>query len=818
MFKRVGLIGGVILLSVLLLGYVFRLPLLQWVIAPQLEKAGVELSCLDFTINHQLDIHADKVCLNYQNQVLTLNNMTANTQHIVIESAQLSINSFSHNTNATSEPANTLDLTLPDNRPLMRIKQLIIKHELLKSPITVSINEPRLNHFAVIGDIDATATLYKNKMVGEFRLTDALLRQQVKTDNTALAGLRFTAQHAFTFNGLQVSATGHLNADYLHTVEHCQIAANTQGNMSAKFDLNNQVFELDVTQLTSQISLTSKCENNVPNSEYKAFLVSQFPRHWQLLFPDVIRLKNGQLNVPAIELNSKLPQQVEFSFFNTRLALINPLQHIQSQLNVQINTPEIANVTLTADMNNEHIKGRYDIALASLPSFSPIEVTHLKAHGDFSVSDYRNFKAGGSVGGDVSFANAKIEGAVMTAYSGHVTANITDMLDTVVTLTSHVKNLRYDEYILEKLNNELTAKANIGRGEMFVNLKANTTIDSFESSAIKLRNIDIVSTGLQSRALKASHHGVINGIELVAKQYVFSDVHTIDIVVPEQSVLPLNAIISQFEPLAQVTTGTLNGRFSSNVNLQKAQFYFAIDEATGLYNDYLARGFNTQLTGRYNSGQLNIVPTTFNIDELRSGAVVNNIAGHFKVNDSLAEIYRVKGAIFEGDFALDTYTLGKLNQVSTVEFKNVDASELITLDDKSGITLTGQLKGTLPIQFNENGVEVIGGNVTNQGEGKLLITNNAAFDSVMQQQQELKPVLSLLTDLDISSLNSSVALKPDGWLNLGVNLQGYNEAQAQQVNFNYNHEENIFTLLRALRLSDEITQKVEQQYSQKGNE
>ena len=41
MFKRVGLIVGAVLLSILLLGYVFRLPLLQWAIAPELKKAGM---------------------------------------------------------------------------------------------------------------------------------------------------------------------------------------------------------------------------------------------------------------------------------------------------------------------------------------------------------------------------------------------------------------------------------------------------------------------------------------------------------------------------------------------------------------------------------------------------------------------------------------------------------------------------------------------------------------------------------------------------------------------------------------------------------
>ena len=186
------------------------------------------------------------------------------------------------------------------------------------------------------------------------------------------------------------------------------------------------------------------------------------------------------------------------------------------------------------------------------------------------------------------------------------------------------------------------------------------------------------------------------------------------------------------------------------------------------------------------------------------------------VNNS-AQAFDISGNVFDGVFELDKYTLLKSQQTANVTFKDIDASKLITLDDKSGITLTGRLKGWLPLHFSDSGVEVTNGNLLNQGEGKLIISNNVAFDSVMQQQQELQPVLSLLKNLEIQKLNSTVALKSDGWLNLGVNLQGFNEPEQQQVNFNYNHEENVFTLLRALRLSDEITQKVEQQYSQKGN-
>ena len=296
-----------------------------------------------------------------------------------------------------------------------------------------------------------------------------------------------------------------------------------------------------------------------------------------------------------------------------------------------------------------------------------------------------------------------------------------------------------------------------------------------------------------------------------------SQAHPFEVVIPEQSALSLNAFISQFEPLAQLTEGEFNGYISGDINLQNALFNIGISHTSALYNDYLASDLSSTFSGEYNSGKLNVKPTTFNLNEFRAGAVVKTIKGQWQVNNNTALINDVKGSVFGGEFSLDSYTVGKPNQVANVKFENIDASKLVTLDDKSGIVLTGRLAGSLPVHFDSGKIEIIDGSLFSQGTGNLKITNNAAFDSVMQQQQELQPVLGLLTNLDIQKLNSSVALKNDGWLKLGVNLQGYNKAEQQQVNFNYNHEENVFTLLRALRLSDEITQKVEQQYSQKGN-
>ena len=818
MLKRIGLIVGFVLLSIVLLGYVFRLPLLQWAVAPALEKAGVTLSCLDFSLTSKLNVHVQKACLSYQNQELVVTGITANTRHVEIKHAALNINPLPQS-DKVSSPATILDLALPEKRPTITVEQLSINSEFLNQPLILSINEPKLNQFVVSGDLSASATLYNNKVQGQLKVSDELLKQLLKTDNALLSGLSFNTSQAFSFNGIEGSATGNLQARYDYKFKNCDISNNTKGVLSAAYNLNTQKLGLDSSKLKNNVTLGNNCQSLIPEGDYKAFAVKQLPLNWQWALPKPISLVGNNLALPLITLTSdeQSEQDIDITFTDTFVNTVTPLQSARTQLKAQLHTDDIKAVVLNTQLENAQLSGNYDISLTALPEFLPADANNVKAHGDFTLTQLIDSKPVGKVSTTFSFDKAVAYGTTINAYTGKLVVNMSEKLDANVVLKSEFKSVQYDEYKLTGINNTLSAKANLGVGELFAHLSANTQISTLTSPSIDLENINVDSKGLQSRALKASHHVFVNGIELVANHHISKVEHPFEVIVPQQNVLSLNSIISQFEPLAQLTQGEFGGRISGDVNLQKANFYLTIDDTSALYNDYLANQFRAQLSGQYDSGQLNVEPTTFNVNELRAGAVVNNINGKIEVVNNSAKAFDVSGNVFGGVFELDKYSLLKSQQTANVTFKDIDASNLITLDDKSGITLTGRLKGLLPLHFSDSGVEVTNGSLLNQGEGKLIISNNAAFDSVMQQQQELQPVLSLLKNLDIQKLNSTVALKSDGWLNLGVNLQGFNEPQQQQVNFNYKHEENVFTLLRALRLSDEITQKVEQQYSQKGN-
>ena len=822
MFKRVGLIVGVLLLSTLLLGYVFRLPLLQWAIAPELKKAGITLSCLDFSITSELNIHADKVCVNYQNQQLQLTGITANTKRIDIKNAVLAVNSLPKSDNA-NQRAKNLDLALPLNRPLISIKQLIVKSDELNKPLKISILEPELNQFNVTGDINASAILTANKVSGQFEINDTLLKHVINTKNTLIADTNFNTQQAFSFDGIEVELNGDISSQFAHTYEfshtnqQCQINVLTTGILATHFNLNSQALMFNTDLLNNKINLTPSCIELIPPSEYAGFISKQVPLNWQLKLPQSIRLEGSELSVPVINLMSEGDKQFDFLITDTTLNITSPLEYLQTNLSAQINTPDINNINVNAQLSGAVIKGDYAVMLEGLPEFAPATANGLSLSGHFNISEFIDSKPVGLINAKLTLNSVDAFDISAVQYQGDLTAKMDKQLNAEVALTQQLKSAEYKEFKVTDISNTLTANANLGVGELFADLTAKTNIKAVNSPDIKLNNIKVESTGLQSRALKATHHAFINDVELVINHHMSSQAHPFEVVIPEQSTLPLNAFIRQFEPLAQLTKGEFNGYISGDVNLQSASFNMGISHTSALYNDYLASDLNSVFSGEYNSGKLNVKPTTFNLNEFRAGAVVKAIKGQWQVNNNTALINDVKGSVFGGEFSLDTYTIGKPNQVANVKFENIDASKLVTLDDKSGIVLTGRLAGSLPVHFDSGKIEIIDGSLFSQGTGNLKITNNAAFDSVMQQQQELQPVLGLLTNLDIQKLNSSVALKNDGWLKLGVNLQGYNKQEQQQVNFNYNHEENVFTLLRALRLSDEITQKVEQQYSQKGN-
>ena len=822
-FKRacVGLLG--IVLSMVLLAYLFRLPLTSWYLTPMLSKNGAELHCIDWSLTRKLDLNIEKLCLTYQGQQIELAGIIANKQQVSVSRANLIISNQSNNQQPdTSQPEfKKLALVLPEQRPLIRIEQLDVVSPFTDTPVRLAIQEKRLNHFSILRDLNADVEISNYEVKANITFDEQVAERFVTLPTSS----HFTIQSQIKFDGITVAIESSINASYQHAVGECDLGFASEGQLSAKYQLNQQHLYADLSALQNQLSANRDCLNTIADQQHQSFVEAQLPLTWQLHIEKPVSVESKLLSIPTVKLQA-IEGQSEVTVSNTSLSLLDPLTSLNSQVSIDFNSKDIDELKFNAHLHESSVSADFQLSVDSLPAFLDFQsdgaltegvgVEGIGAKGKLNIEGLFTSPTA-KLNTDISVKNALISGAQITDFSSAINAEYNAQQHLVVNANSKVKSLTYDDINAAKISNELTLSTDLSVGELFADIDAKTTAAKLSTAELSLNKLSVVSKALQSRALQATHHVFADGFEALVSHHMSEVAHPFELVIPEQAVSKLNPIIVQFEPLATVTDGVVSGNIKGDVNLQQAQGRVQISKFTALYNDYLANDFAVNLNGTFNSGQLNIVATKFTLNELRAGAVVKNIQGQLQVTANQPCVANLTGQVMGGAFVVNKFCPLSDSQTATVKFENIDASKLVTLDAESGISLSGRLAGTLPVVINKQGIEVKQGQLVNQGDGKLLITNNAGFEAVKAQQQELSTTLSLLENLDIKKLRSSVNLKPDGWLHLGVNLEGYNEAQQQAVNFNYNHEENVFTLLRALRLSDEITQRVEKEYAKKGS-
>jgi len=818
-FKRVsvGLLG--IVLSMLLLAYLFRLPLTSWYLTPMLSKNGAELHCIDWSLTSQLDLNIEKLCLTYQGQQIELAGILANKQQVRVSRANLIVSDLANKQQPESAQTEfkKLALVLPEQRPLISIEQLDVVSPFTDSPVRLAIQEKRLNHFTISRDLNADVEISNYEIKADLTLDEQVARRFITLPQSS----HFGTQSQVKFDGITIAIESTVNASYQHALAQCDLGFTTEGQLSAKYQLNQQHLYADLSALQNQLSANRDCLNTIADQQHQSFIEAQLPLTWQLHIEKPVSVEAEQLSVPIVKLLAAEGQS-EVTVSNTTLSLQDPLASLNSQVSIDFNSKDIDELKLNAHLHESDVSADFQLSLDSLPAFLDFQadgvlVEGIGAKGKLKIDELFSSPIAARLNANVNVKNALISGAQIADFTSTIEADHNAEQHLIVKANSKVKSLNYNDINAAKISNELTLSTDLSVGELFADIDAKTTAAKLSTPELTLNKLSVVTNALQSRALQATHHVFADGFEALVSHHMSKVAHPFELVIPEQAVAKLNPIIAQFEPLATITDGLVSGIIKGDVNLQQAEGSVHINKLSALYNDYLANDFAVDLDGTFNSGQLNIATTKFTLNELRAGAVVKNMQGQLQVTANQPCAADLTGQVMGGKFVVNKYCPLSDNQTATVKFENIDASKLVTLDAESGISLSGRLAGTLPVVISKQGIEVKQGQLVNQGDGKLLITNNAGFEAVKAQQQELSTTLSLLENLDIKKLRSSVNLKPDGWLHLGVNLEGYNEAQQQAVNFNYNHEENVFTLLRALRLSDEITQKVEKEYAKKGS-
>jgi hypothetical protein len=138
---------------------------------------------------------------------------------------------------------------------------------------------------------------------------------------------------------------------------------------------------------------------------------------------------------------------------------------------------------------------------------------------------------------------------------------------------------------------------------------------------------------------------------------------------------------------------------------------------------------------------------------------------------------------------------------ANVQLNSIDLAQVLALDKKQGIVVTGNISGELPIVFDGEKYMVEQGELHNVSNGLIQVINNPAVESLKANNEQLQFAFDALQNLHYHQLSSEVSMTNDGYMQLDTVIKGHNPTIDNDVNLNLNISYDLLGLLESLSIT-----------------
>ncbi|MBN7821807.1 intermembrane phospholipid transport protein YdbH family protein [Bowmanella yangjiangensis] len=803
------LIAGLIIIALV---YSFRHPLAFSLANHYLKPYQLSLDCLEFSLsreNGSWQIDAKQLCLSGPGFVLDGQQVIYASNSLQIAKLAITHQPSTAANKADQQPLRWQIPTLPS----VSIAALNLQSPMLRQPLELAVHYDK-GELRLDGPWQAAVALTDNQAQAQINWSLTSLADYFPIPDSLPPELLNTViQSQVSFDGQFVTSQHNLalQIPYQHNVkdQRCLLLLAAQGTLGLSLDILSLQGQADLTALPLSIAL-QQCP--LPYAMADAYK----PEQLQINLPLPVAFSLQQLSTPRLH--------AEFKGNSAGQLRVTDLLWQQSgkltgryQLDSHL-TPDARQAKLFPLA----MQGMGDFALqfsAGQPQYQLTgqawqvsaerwkdpdwQVDALKLNADFTYSSVQ--------GGEVNAQAAVAAGHFKDNRFSNLSASLFGRSADLASVRGHL-DLSVDKFVAPQGQaNGLHHQHQFSLQDAVYSLTGTSQIKELQADKWKLADIGLSHTaamplteplqGTSSHSWQLSS-GLHGTIEQVQEQIMLT--------LPAQSASKFTALARPLLPELTFTQGKFAGTAKYNLNNQVLMATLGIDSLSLSYQDYLVNDINLATEVNWHSGSLHLPPARLNIGSVNAGLEITDISGELMGDEQGMRVETLSGKVLDGTFLLPKAMLSDKPQQVTLHLKNLDAKQLASLGKDAGIEVRGRISADVPIQLADRHIEVQGGRLYNEGPAKLLIYDNQAFEDLLASQPTLAPSLSALKNMDISSVTSKVDLKPDGWLNLEMKIKGHNPGQKQDVNFNYSHEENLFTLFRALQLGDEVQKKVQE--------
>lgn len=847
---------GALIILLALSAYLLRVPLTKWVIVDLLPQ-NTQITCMEFDIGtsplltiRELCLESESITIEIYDAGWFLDDWQRRESRLSIAKLTINHRDTGLKTNENADSPKIPDIALPTNMPRITVNALSFTSYLLRQPLNFALEQRSLSEFSLSGDIEASIDYVDGGLKGTINWApkqvlkqSPLLQEKTqflneKLDWQTLMNTNISSQ--FIFAGDRVETIHNLAMQTQIKLENCNITAEAKGTIGINLALSNLETIIDARDFPIFAS-TTECQliplqlQNLPIDN--AHLIAAEP----ILFKDnVFTTTDVILSLPKLQAFPAVTfSDIAFGL-DQHLSLIYGIDLASTLADVNVVDTALKGA-VTLKSLGKVLKNGSDWTVFS--ESANIEITTPDSNWASAERLLNNFNYQLSLSGteivDISLTGQQRIVGLKTKSQDNLSLNAKQIeTDWQVTrsrsniweikLKNNIPELSTTQVKVSKLKN--TSNITLA-SDSSVKLTGQSEIQSITYTDKKLTNIALVHDVEMQQvktqpALTKKPIEKLTTIKLVGnhqlqlgsglKVQISHTEENFKIAITEQAVNTLQKLLSQFNNKIQLITGTFNAELSGTLSSADFSGNLQVADTSLQYDDFqvlflkLNEGFTLNSAGiQLNSGKITI-------DELDVGIPIRKIELLVDVVDSVAKLELAQGEIIGGTFKISDLWLDDRKQQTNISVSGLDLADFVALQKQQGIQVTGEMSGILPFQLGATDAIIEHGLLASDGPGKLKIQNNPAFDAIKGQQKEL----SFLQNVEYRKLSSKVELASDGWLDLELSIAGRNPDQKQEVIFNYGHKENIFTLLKSLRITrsiqDSIEKRIEQRYLEKG--
>lgn len=292
--------------------------------------------------------------------------------------------------------------------------------------------------------------------------------------------------------------------------------------------------------------------------------------------------------------------------------------------------------------------------------------------------------------------------------------------------------------------------------------------------------------------------------------------------------LPVSADLTAGQVTATVDLSWSIGFGDSAPGFQvmPGQATLVLDKLSGHYQDYMVKGLSTTMALQTEGleSMVMVQPAAMTIASVQTGVEVANVEAMLQMTWTLPNGLPV---IDVKDFKCDVFggsvtspgahiDVARPPHRATFSLRRLDLAKILSVEQQKGLQGTGTLNGTVPVTVSLAGVTVEGGIIEAEAPGGIIRQASMPESSkpITESDGNLRLVAQALNNFHYTVLRVGVEYEESGTLDLLARLEGRNPdlKKSPLIHFNLTVQEHVPTLLKSLRLVQDIEDAVQKKF------